>query len=91
MILALSGLAFWSTSIVFEAIEAGFWQLNLTPQMRGFIEESCEVAGTTCLLIAFVLFYRNQNGPGILSSASLVAKSEALRENSATRDPTQSA
>jgi hypothetical protein len=91
MVLALSGLAFWSTSIVFEAIEAGFWQLNLTPQMRGFIEESCEVIGTTCLLIGFVLFYRKQSGESALSGPSLVAKSEALRENSATRDPTQSA
>ena len=90
MVLALSGLAFWSASIVWEAIEAGFWQLNMTPQMRGFIEESCEVIGTTCLLISFVLFYRKQSGEGPLSGARVVANSEALGENSATRDPTQS-
>ena len=90
MVLALAGLAFWSASIGFEAIEAGVWQLDITPQMRGFIEESCEVVGTTCLLIAFVLFYRKQNGESALSIASLVAKSEALGDNSATRDPTHS-
>lgn len=90
MVLALSGLTFWSASIVLEAIEAGFWRLDLTPQMRGFIEESCEVIGTTCLLIAFVLFHRKQNGEGPVSAAGLVANSEALGENSATRDPTQS-
>jgi hypothetical protein len=91
MVLALAGLVFWSASILFEAIEGGFWQLDMTPQMRGFIEESCEVIGTTCLLIGFVLFYRRQNGESGLSSATFVAKSEALGDNSATRDPTQSA
>jgi hypothetical protein len=89
MVVALAGLAFWSGAIVTEAIEADFWRLDITPQMRGFIEESCEVIGTTCLLIAFVLFYRKQNGPGASSSATLVAKAEALGENNATRDPTQ--
>ena len=61
MAIALAGLTFWSGAIVSEAIEAGFWRSNLSYQMRGFIEESCEVLGTTCLLIAFVLFYSKQN------------------------------
>ena len=90
MVLALGGLVFWSGAIVSEAIEAGFWRSNLTYQMRGFIEESCEVIGTTSLLVAFVLFYRKQNGPTAFSGAHLVAKPEPLGDNNATRDPTHS-
>ena len=62
MVLGLTGLAFWSGAIVSEAIEGGFWRSNMSYQMRGFIEESCEIIGTTSLLIGFVLFYRKQNG-----------------------------
>jgi hypothetical protein len=91
MVLGLAGLAFWVASLVSEAVEGGFLRLAITYKMQSFIEESCEVIGTTSLLIAFVLFYGKQNGQRAFSSATLVAKPEALGENNATRDPTRSA
>ena len=48
-----------------EAIEAGIWRVEMSYYMRGFIEESCEVIGTTLLLFAFVLFYRRTQLTGI--------------------------
>ena len=58
MVLGFIGLAFWVCAIVSESIEAGFLRVEMSYDMRGFIEEGCELIGATLLLIAFVQFYR---------------------------------
>ena len=58
MALGLIGVACWAGAIFSEAAEGHFLQWDVTYGMRGFIEESFELLGTTCLLIAFLEFNR---------------------------------
>lgn len=56
LLLAFGGLLCWIGAIFAESIEAGLWRLNVSRVTEGFIEESCEIIGTTCFLVAFTEF-----------------------------------
>lgn len=56
LLLAFGGLLCWIGAIFAESIEAGLWRLSMSRVTEGFIEESCEIIGTTCILIAFTEF-----------------------------------
>ena len=60
LLLAGGGVIFWVAAIYAESIEAGTVHLNMSRVTEGFIEEGCEVIGTTCLLIAFTEFFRHR-------------------------------
>lgn len=60
LLLALGGTVVWICALFAESIEAGVTQLNMARVTEGFIEEGCEVVGTTCLLIAFTEFFQQQ-------------------------------
>ena len=56
LLLAVGGLLSWIGAIFAESIEGGLWRLTMSRVTEGFIEEGCEIVGTTCLLIAFSEF-----------------------------------
>jgi hypothetical protein len=56
MVLGTAGLLLWVSAVALEAVEAGLVRVRLTPDMQGFLEESCEIVGTTLLLGAFLWF-----------------------------------
>jgi hypothetical protein len=58
MALGLIGVACWAGAISSEAAEGHFLRWDITYGMRGFIEESFELFGTTSLLISFLEFHR---------------------------------
>jgi hypothetical protein len=59
--LGLMGVLCWAGAITSEAVEGGFWRLDVTYAMRGVVEEGFELLGTTVLLIAFLEFNRRQS------------------------------
>ena len=60
LMLALGGTVFWISALFAESIEAGMTRVVMARVTEGFIEEGCEVAGTTCLLIGFTEFLNRQ-------------------------------
>lgn len=60
LLLALVGVVFWVGAIYFETTESGVTAAQAARDMEGFLEESCEILGTTSLLIAFVSFFRSR-------------------------------
>ncbi|MEW6129343.1 MAG: hypothetical protein AB1757_20045 [Acidobacteriota bacterium] len=78
MLLALAGILCWSTAILFEAIEGNFIKVILSRNVRGFIEESCEVIGTTFLLIAFVEYFKIRNAADVQADQNELEDSPAL-------------
>jgi hypothetical protein len=63
LLLALGGTVFWICALFAESIEAGLTRLVMARVTEGFIEEGCEVVGTTCLLVAFTEFFQQQQSP----------------------------
>jgi hypothetical protein len=71
LLLALGGTVFWISALFAESIEAGMTRIVMTRVTEGFIEEGCEIVGTTCLLIAFTeYFQREQSAADSLPSSS---------------------
>jgi len=60
LLLALVGIVLWVFAIYFETTESGVTAVQAARDMEGFLEESCEILGTTSLLIAFVSFFRSR-------------------------------
>ena len=58
LFLSGAGVIFWIAAIYAESIEAGMVHLNMSRVAEGFLEESCEILGTTALLFAFTEFFR---------------------------------
>jgi hypothetical protein len=59
LLMACLGLVCWMGAIASEAVEGGFLKIQLSRNVEGLLEESCEIIGTTLLLIAFVEFFRS--------------------------------
>ena len=60
LLLAMLGVACWVGAIYFESIESGAVGVQMSRDLEGFFEESCEIVGTTCLLFAFTSFFRKR-------------------------------
>lgn len=79
LLLALGGTVFWISALFAESIEAGMTRVVMARLTEGFMEEGCEVVGTTCLLIAFTEFLHRQQ------SANESAPSESKKKFRAAR------
>lgn len=56
MLMGTAGLVLWVSAVGLESVETGLIRANMAADMRGFLEESCEVVGTTLLLGAFLWY-----------------------------------
>jgi hypothetical protein len=79
LLLAFGGVIFWVGAIFAESIEAGTTHLNLSRLTEGFVEEGCEIVGTTCLLFAFTEFFQ-QRQPAAESLPPPKTKSKHRRD-----------
>jgi hypothetical protein len=56
LLLGTAGLLLWVSAVVLESVEAGLVRVRMAAETQGFLEESCEIVGTTLLLGAFLWF-----------------------------------
>jgi hypothetical protein len=79
LMLALGGTVFWICALFAESIEAGMTRVVMSRLTEGFIEEGCEVIGTTCLLIAFTEFLHRQQSANDSESSKSKKKFRVAR------------
>jgi hypothetical protein len=56
LLLGAAGLLLWVSAVGLESVETGLIRARMAADLRGFLEESCEIVGTTLLLGAFLWY-----------------------------------